>query len=185
MSIGVKFIILEKLDFERELISLFFCSILEIRFIKFLAHRFFEGTEVSTAGIATYGYVPVLPININSALDRMAVTYEEFSKHLTPATQLRNTNEHSNTAQAIEYINLFKDLKGRANCLVFLSAQKKPKTLPRLFVTKEWKTVIAVGFDGADLRSILTSPQGIAMQVPYLFKDKDVRRVADTILKSF
>lgn len=71
----------------------------EKRFIKFVSSRFFERTDVSTVGIATYGYVPELPINLNLALNRMTVSYEEFAKNLEANTQLRATNEHSNTAE--------------------------------------------------------------------------------------
>ncbi|EPB80200.1 hypothetical protein ANCCEY_00755 [Ancylostoma ceylanicum] len=95
----------------------------EKRLIKFIASRFFERTDVSTMGVATYGYVSELPINLNKALNRMAVSYDEFARNLEPNTQLGANNNHSNTAEALQALNLFKELKGRANCLVFISAQ--------------------------------------------------------------
>ncbi|EYC16805.1 hypothetical protein Y032_0032g2503 [Ancylostoma ceylanicum] len=73
----------------------------EKRLIKFIASRFFERTDVSTMGVATYGYVSELPINLNKALNRMAVSYDEFARNLEPNTQLGANNNHSNTAELV------------------------------------------------------------------------------------
>ncbi|RCN49340.1 hypothetical protein ANCCAN_04591 [Ancylostoma caninum] len=156
----------------------------ERRLIKFVASRFFERTDVSTMGIATYGYVPELPINLNKALDRMAVSYDEFAKNLEPNTQLRSTNEHSNTAQALYEINVFKQLKGRANCLVFISAQQNTKHVPRLFIPW-WNRIVVVGFDNTDVTEVIRLTPSVSVQVPYKFRSKNVHEVVDKILEAF
>ncbi|KAL6736783.1 hypothetical protein Aduo_007096 [Ancylostoma duodenale] len=156
----------------------------EKRLIKFIASRFFERTDVSTMGIATYGYVPELPINLNKALDRMAVSYEEFAKNLEPNTQLQSTDKHSNTAEALHALNLFKQLKGRANCLVFITAQQDTKHVPRLFVPW-WKRTVVIGFDNTDVSEVVRLTPSVSVQVPYMFRSKNVHEVVDKILKAF
>ncbi|ETN82541.1 hypothetical protein NECAME_19681, partial [Necator americanus] len=94
----------------------------EKQLINEISLRLFQLTEASTAGIAVYGFVPETRINLNSALNNMAVSHEKFSKNLEQSARIGDNVEHSNTQEAIYDIKHFKNLNGRANCLVFFSA---------------------------------------------------------------
>ncbi|KAL6736782.1 hypothetical protein Aduo_007095 [Ancylostoma duodenale] len=163
----------------------------EKRFITEVSSLFFQRTDVSTAGIAAYGYVPELPINLNPALNKMAISHREFAKNVRLDTEFRNDRRHSITQDALCAIKKFKDLEGRANCLVFFSADKMIASLHKitskcnLSLGHEWERVVAVGFNDTNLSNLVESPQGTSLMVPHHYEEKHVQLVVDDILAAF
>ncbi|RCN49341.1 hypothetical protein ANCCAN_04592 [Ancylostoma caninum] len=162
----------------------------EKRFIREVSSLFFQRTDVSTAGIAAYGYVPELPINLDPALNKMAISHRGFAKNVQIDTELRSDRLHSITSDALCALKKFKDLKGRANCLVFFSADKSiasPQKINSKYLKlgHEWERVVAVGFNDTDLSNLVESPQGTSLMVPHHYEEKHVRLVVDDILAAF
>ncbi|EPB80201.1 hypothetical protein ANCCEY_00756 [Ancylostoma ceylanicum] len=164
----------------------------EKNFIRDVSSLFFQRTDVSTAGIAAYGYVPEIPVNLNTALNKMAVSHREFARNLEMDTELRNDRAHSITLDALCEIKKFVDLKGRANCLVFLSADQMIHSLRKitskcanLILGHEWERVVAVGFNETDLSNLVESPQGTSVMVPEHYEEKHVQLVVENILAAF
>ncbi|ETN83759.1 hypothetical protein NECAME_17350 [Necator americanus] len=154
-------------------------------FIKEVGADLYRKTENSTVGITTYGFVPVQPLNLIPALNGMKQDNEDFAKHVKLQTRLRDAETASTTREAINEINDFKHVRGRANCLIFFSAQNNTKDLPPLKPPKDWKRIVAVGFDDTNLTNVVEPPRGVAVSVPYWFKKENVEEVVEAVLEAF
>ncbi|KAL6736481.1 hypothetical protein Aduo_006831 [Ancylostoma duodenale] len=157
------------------------------RYAKYLignmSDYFFKSTVGSKAGITKYGYVSTFSVHV--ALNELKDSHEEFTKVIDTAPD-EDIAEPFDTAEAIEIVNRFTKLNGHANALIFISAQKDTKNLPKLEPrSKDWKRIIAVGFDGTDLNNVVDKKKGVAVSVPYNFSMADVKNVIDALLEVF
>ncbi|KHJ77782.1 hypothetical protein OESDEN_22598 [Oesophagostomum dentatum] len=85
------------------------------------------------------------------------------------------------TERAIQVINNLPAGDTRINCLVFFSAQKNTQLLtPINPINKEIKRIVAVGYDSTDLSKVVGT-RGVAVSVPYYWKDSDVENVVKAI----
>ncbi|KAL6736483.1 hypothetical protein Aduo_006833 [Ancylostoma duodenale] len=159
----------------------------EKQFVKKLGASFFNSSGNLTAGLAIYGYVSMLPINLIPALNSMTSSPESFNKELDKEIWLRDTDEPSDTTEAIQEINDFKKVKGRANCLIFISAHSilriNTEGLPPLDPPQDWERIVAVGFNGTDLSKVAVPPRGKAVSVPYSFAAENVEDVVDGVFE--
>ncbi|EYC37287.1 hypothetical protein Y032_0809g2457 [Ancylostoma ceylanicum] len=155
----------------------------EKQFVKELGVTFFSSRGNLTAGLAFYGYVKNLPFNLNPALNDMKSSAEDFVKKVDAELWLRNTVNPSNTREAIQKINSFTKIRGRANCMIIISEQENTKDLPPLDPPRDWKRIVAVGFNGTNLTRIVSPTRGKAISVPYKFTDKDVEEVVNGVFE--
>ncbi|KAK6739260.1 hypothetical protein RB195_020984 [Necator americanus] len=115
-------------------------------------------------GITTYGYVPTLPMDLVLALKEMKNSYEIFAKYVERRTEMTITNDPSTTAEAIHELNVFR-WRNRANCLVFISAQRDSWSLPLLDPQHaNFQRIVAVGYSKADLSKMVKPPRGLALE---------------------
>ncbi|CAJ0598552.1 unnamed protein product [Cylicocyclus nassatus] len=133
-------------------------------FINDVGEEFYNKTNNSSLGVVTYGSskLPIL-----HALNSMKKNFDTFSKAAALEMRARQAETSSSAEEAINRINGLKNLRNRANCLVFVSATNDTTRLPPLEPDKDWKRIVAVGFDGADLSKVVTPPRGVAVTVPY------------------
>ncbi|EYC44162.1 hypothetical protein Y032_0470g2030 [Ancylostoma ceylanicum] len=148
-----------------------------------MSDYFFKSTVESKAAITKYGYVK--SFTIMAAINALKDMHEDFVRDIDTDPEDISTPPF-NTAEAIQRINRFDRVKGRANSLIFISAQKDTENLPKLEPkSKEWKRIIAVGFDGTDLTNVIDKDRGAAVSVPYNFSEDDVKKVIDALLEGF
>ncbi|KAL6736482.1 hypothetical protein Aduo_006832 [Ancylostoma duodenale] len=148
-----------------------------------MSEYFFKSTVKSKAGITKYGYVSTF--DIRPAFNALKEKQEEFVKVIDTAPD-EDIEEPFATAEAIEIINDFTKVEGKANSLIFFSAQKDTKKLPKLEPkSKDWKRIIAVGFNDTDLNNVVDKEKGVAVRVPYNFSMTDVKNVIDALLAVF
>ncbi|KHJ90614.1 hypothetical protein OESDEN_09541 [Oesophagostomum dentatum] len=82
---------------------------------------------------------------------------------------------------AISTINSLSSADDRINCIVFFSAQRNTQSLPVLNPeNQQIKRIVAVGFDSTDLTRVAGN-RGIAVSVPYYWKDSDVENIMKAI----
>ncbi|KAL6736779.1 hypothetical protein Aduo_007092 [Ancylostoma duodenale] len=153
--------------------------------ISHVRYYLFKNKNNSKAGIASYGFVPVLPINLNAALNNMTDRGSSFRRDLEWNARTTYTPTPSGAAEAIAAINAFQDSRTRSNCLIFFSAQNNTIALPQIYPKKHWRRVVAVGFNGNDLNSVVKPPHGVAVSLSSSFTKKDVINVVDAVLEAF
>ncbi|KHJ88169.1 hypothetical protein OESDEN_12040 [Oesophagostomum dentatum] len=154
----------------------------EAEFINSVGYDFLGLTEVnSTAGLWAYGYTtfPASP-----DLSKFTGNYDKFLEELEKM-QFTDVTDAMTTTRAIGVLNNLPDGDSRVNCLVFFSAQKDTKYLPVLNPrNKQITTIVGVGFDNTDLSTVVGS-RGVAVSVPYYYKDTDVANVIKAILGTY
>ncbi|KHJ95421.1 hypothetical protein OESDEN_04636 [Oesophagostomum dentatum] len=127
--------------------------VVEMELINWVGHNFFALKEHTTAGLWAYGYTsfPASP-----DISNFTETYEEF----------RVVLEKMNFANVSNPIT---------------TARRNTLPLPVLYPkSKEIKRIVAVGFDNTDL-SETVGKGGIAVSVPYFWKEPDVANILEAI----
>ncbi|EYC06857.1 hypothetical protein Y032_0073g738 [Ancylostoma ceylanicum] len=113
----------------------------------------------------------------------MKKDFGEFSAELDKMEYFRIADP-VNTRGAIEQINKIHHNGERANCIVFISAEKNAQQLPKLNPGHmQLEKIVAVGFNNTDLTSILPPSNGVAVRVPLYFRDEHVTNVVNAILR--
>ncbi|EYC44151.1 hypothetical protein Y032_0470g2028 [Ancylostoma ceylanicum] len=148
-----------------------------------MSDYFFKSTVEPKAGIAKYGYVK--SFSVSTALSALKDRQEDFFKVIDTDPEDISALPFD-TADAIKRINRFDNVKGRANSLIFISAQKDTEKLPKLQPkSKEWERIVAVGFDDTDLTNVTDKDRGVVVSIPYNFSEDDVKKVIDALLEGF
>ncbi|EYC06861.1 hypothetical protein Y032_0073g740 [Ancylostoma ceylanicum] len=127
-----------------------------------------------------YGYTQISK-TVNDSLRTMNKNYDEFSRALDKMEYM-DVYDPWTTAKAIKAINEMYDSQKRVNCLVFVSAEKNPQSLPKLNPRNmNFEKIIAVGFNGVDLKNILPA-NGVAFKVPFNYLDEDLTPIVKAML---
>ncbi|KHJ85145.1 hypothetical protein OESDEN_15133 [Oesophagostomum dentatum] len=149
-----------------------------MEFINNIGYDFFALKDANTTGgLWAYGYTdfPTSP-----DLTKMTGSREEFEKQLEKM-KFTEAGDPLTTEMAIRVINNLPAGDIRINCLVFFSAQKNTQQLTPIDPkNKEIKRIVAVGYDSTDLTKVVGT-RGIAVSVPYYWKDSDVENVVKAI----
>ncbi|KAL6736468.1 hypothetical protein Aduo_006818 [Ancylostoma duodenale] len=154
----------------------------EMRFISDLAYDLLDPWWYKTsAGFWAYGYTNFSKY-ANTSLENMTKDYNKFHRELLKMEYVKIADPMT-TREAIEEINQMYVSGRKANCIVFFSAQKNTKGLPKINPRnmQHADRVIAVGID-TDLGGIVPH-YGEAVRVPLYYRDHYVEFVRDAILK--
>ncbi|KAL6736470.1 hypothetical protein Aduo_006820 [Ancylostoma duodenale] len=152
----------------------------EGNFIADVGYSLIQASPTSTMGFWAYGYTKISK-SPSSALYNMSSGYSDFILALEEMEYVEVADPVT-TTKAIEAINDAEDTAGRANCLIFFSAQQNPQGLPRLNPKKmKLEKVVAVGFNDTDLSNVIPE-NGKSVSVPFDYGDAHVADVMNAII---
>ncbi|EYC06871.1 hypothetical protein Y032_0073g746 [Ancylostoma ceylanicum] len=128
-----------------------------------VAFDLFDASPASTVSLWAYGYTNFSK-NPSTSLEKMRGDYEELEGDLAGFGYVK-IGDPLTTKAAIEALNAMQDPKKRINCLVFFSAAKNARELPKINPAHlGLEKIVAVGLDCPHQQQPGDRPAGVLFQ---------------------
>ncbi|KAK6738437.1 hypothetical protein RB195_020506 [Necator americanus] len=162
----------------------------EKKFMIEVGRRLFSTTKNAKAVSWAYGYTSG-PKGLKTTFTTMKDSFAGFVEDVMTKMKYEDLEKPNLTnSGAISNLNTASDKEKNANCLVFFSGLKSANNLRKTLKLNpkgmnNFKRVVAVSLNGADLGTLVVPPKGEAVTVTDHYSEKDVSKVVDKILAVF